>query len=456
MPFSLQRKILLLLLLVILIALSSGVLLRGFIIRDFRAFAEGRMLDRTYQVLAVMEGRFEEGHGWHRGAVANDLIWAYQMGFDLRLYDAAGKLVLDTDQALAALPPLMRKRINASAAAGRPDREPGDFQPYPLFMQGHEIGVLEVRTPRPVKENLFIRSSNRFLLYSTLGMGLVAIALSALLARRLSRPLQRLTEAAEGIAAGDLAQRVTIATSDEIGRLAVAFNQMADSLERHERLRRQLVSNAAHELRTPLMIMRGELEGMMDGVLPTTPEALTSLHQETTRLTAILNGVDELAKAEASFLDLQRETVHLEMLFEGLATRFGRLAEEKQARITVACPDGLTAWADPDRLCQILINLLTNALRAIPAQGRVELRAAANASGTVIEVSDNGHGIPDELFPHLFERFYKGKQGGLGLGLAIVKELVAAHNGTITVASEPDRGTTFTVHLPHQQQGANR
>lgn len=454
MLFSLQRKIMLLLLLVTLVALSSGVLLRGFIIRDFKAFAEGRALDRLYQVMAVMEGRYEEDNGWHQTMLANDLIWAHQMGFDLKLYDAHGQLVLDTDQALANLPPLMRKRISASATGGHPDHETGDYQPYPLFLKGVEIGHLEVRMPRPIKENLFIRSSNRFLLYSSLGMGLIAVVLSALLARRLSLPLKRLTKAAEGIAAGDLAQRVTPSTSDEIGRLAVAFNQMADSLQRHEQLRRQLVSNAAHELRTPLMVIRGELEGMMDGLLPITPEALQSLHQETSRLTAILDGVDELARAEASFLNLQREELPLKILLEGIATRFGRLAEEKQARIIVACPDDLIAWADPDRVSQIVINLLTNALRAIPDQGLVELRAAQNESETIIEVADNGSGIPDELLPHIFERFYKGAQGGLGLGLAIVRELVTAHNGSIDVTSKPQRGTTFTVRLPRRSRSS--
>jgi len=451
MSFSLQRKLLLPLLLVTLIALSSGVLLRSFIIRDFRAFAEGRSIDRLYQVLAVLEGRFAEDNGWQQKRLATDLIWANQMGFEIRLYDHQGLLIITTDQALSGLPPLMRKRISASTE-GLPEAGPEDYHPYPLFLQGQEIGHLEVRIPRPIKEELFIRSSNLFLLYSTAGMGLLAVLLSVLLARRLSRPLQRLTTAAEGIASGDLGQRVPLNTNDEIGRLATAFNTMADSLEGHERLRKQLVSNAAHELRTPLMVIRGELEGMLDGVLPSSPEALQSLHQETGRLTAILDGVDELSRAEASFLSLQREEVQLKLLCEGIATRFGRLAEDKQARIVVACPDGLTVWADPDRLSQILINLLTNALKALPDQGRVELRATETDQTAVIELSDNGHGISPELLPHIFERFYKGAQGGLGLGLAIVRELVAAHNGTIEVDSEPGRGTTFILRLPKRHK----
>lgn len=451
MPFSLQRKLLVPLVLVALIALSSGVLLRGFIIRDFKAFAEGRGIDRLYQVLAVLEGRFAEDGGWQQGHLATDLVWANQIGFHLKLYDNDDRLIMTTDQALDGLPPLMRKRINASTAERSVPR-PDEYQPYPLFTQGREIGRLEVLMPQPVKEGLFIRSSNLFLLYSTAGMGMLAVALSVLLARWLSHPLQRLTAAAEGIANGDLGQRVPITANDEIGRLAAAFNQMADSLESHERLRRQLVSNAAHELRTPLMVIRSELEAMQDGLLPTSPEALQSLHQETGRLTAILDGVDELSRAEASFLNLQREEVLLQPLFEGIATRFGRLVTENQARIATDCPADLVAWADPDRLSQILINLLTNALKATPDQGQVELRARQTATDTIIEVADTGHGIPAELLPHVFERFYKGSQGGLGLGLAIVRELVAAHKGTIEVASQAGRGTTFTLHLPRRHK----
>lgn len=448
MRFDLQHKLLVLLLAVCVVALASAFVLRGLLIKDFKALNDARDRDRIFQVLLSLETQFERQRGWQRAAVVDELTRALQNGIETRLYDATGTLLLDTEQALQDLPLLTRRRILIATGYGREAKPKGPFSTYSITFHNHELGWLEARQLRPLEEQQFLQSANRFLLGSVLGLGLLSLGLGAFFARRLSTPLQLVTTAAEKIADGDLSQRVQLSTADEIGRLAVAFNKMADSLEGNERLRRQLVSNAAHELRTPLMIIRGELEGMLDGVLPTTPEALQSLHQETSRLTAILDGVDELARAEASFLSLQREAVHLKLLFEGIATRFGRLAEEKQARILVACPDGLTAWVDPDRLSQILINLLTNALRAIPDHGRVELRATANNDSTVIEVADNGHGIPAELLPHIFERFYKGKQGGLGLGLAIVRELVAAHDGTIDVTSEPEQGTTFTLHLP--------
>jgi len=448
MPFNLQRKLLVLLGLVILIALSSSILLRNFVIRDFKAFGEGRMLDRLYQVQAVLEGRYEQAGGWQREQVANDLVWAWLSGIELRLYDADNRLVMDTGQALASLSPVMQQRIAASSNRRPQPAAPTEFQSYPLFLKDEEIGHLDLQLPRPVHEAFFIRSSNQFLIYSLLGLGLTAVVLSFLAARRISRPLQELTAAAEGLANGTPGLRVQAGSNDEIGRLAISFNRMADSLEAQEQLRKQLVSNAAHELRTPLMIIRGELEGMIDGLLPTTPEALQSLHDEAARLATILDGVDELSRAQAAGLQLQRQEFALLPLLQGIISRFSRSAEEQQVAITLTGDQAVTGWIDPDRFTQIITNLISNALKAMPRGGQLEIRLSATPYARYIEVCDTGSGIPDDLLPHIFERFAKGKDGGLGLGLAIVKELVAAHNGTIAASSSPGSGTCFRITLP--------
>lgn len=453
MQFNLQRKLLMLLGLVILIALSSSILLRNFVIRDFKAFGEGRMLDRLYQVQAVLEGRYQQAGGWKREQVANDLVWAWLSGIELRLYNADSQLVLDTRQALATLPPLMQQRIAASTGRRPLPPDSTEFQSYPLFLKGEEIGHLDLQLPKPIHESFFIRSSNLFLIYSLLGLGLSAVILSFLAARRISRPLQELTAAAEGLASGDPAHRVQVQSNDEIGRLASTFNRMADRLEAQEQLRKQLVSNAAHELRTPLMIIRGELEGMLDGLLPVTPETLQSLHDEASRLTTILDGVDELTRAQTAALQLHRQRVTLLSLLQGIASRFERTAQEQQISILVSGNQELTAWLDPDRFTQIITNLITNALKAMPHGGTLEIRLSATAQARYIEVIDTGTGIPADLLPHIFERFAKGKTGGLGLGLAIVKELVAAHGGSIAVTSSTNSGTSFRIELPENNGG---
>lgn len=450
MLFSLQRKLLALLALVILIALSSSLVLRNLVIRDFKAFGEGRMLDRLYQIQAVLEGRYEQRGSWQRELVANDLVWAWLQGFELRLYDADNRLVLGTEQALSSLSPTMRQRILASTGRRPPLSNAADLQSYPLFLQGDEIGHLEVHLPSPVHEAFFIRSSNRFLAYSVVGLGLFALLLSVLAARRISRPLQELTNAAERLATGEPGGPVTAVSNDEIGRLAVTFNRMSETLAAQERLRRQLVSNAAHELRTPLMVIKGELEGMMDGLLPVTPEALQSLHDETTRLTAILDGVDELTRAQAAGLRLNLQPICLITLFRQVIARFERQAAEQQVRIIIEGEATLQAMIDPDQFTRIIINLVSNALRAMPNGGQFDVLVTRPTAHTIaIHIMDTGHGISPDQLPHIFERFYKGKNGGLGLGLAIVKELVEAHGGSIDVTSTPGTGTCFLIQLPY-------
>ncbi len=456
MRFSLQRKLLVLLGVVTLLALSSALLLRSLIIQDFKAFGEGRMLDRLYQVQAVLEGHYAQNGRWQRDQVESDLVWAWLSGIDIRLYDREERLVLSREQAIQRLSPVMQQRIAASTARMPHADTSAEYLPYPLFYQGEEIGHIEARLPRPLHEAFFIHSSNRFLAYSVIGLGAAAILLSILAARRISRPLQELTRATAGLAEGAIYRHVTVRANDEIGRLAASFNRMVDTLEAQERLRKQLVSNAAHELRTPLMVIRGELEGMLDGLLPITPESLQSLHDEVNRLSTILDGVDELTRAQAGLAGLDLHQTRLLPFFSQIFSRFARQAEEQQVTTSIIVDDSLTAPLDPDQFTRILINLISNALRAMPQGGTLTLTARQSGNDTVsITLDDTGCGIAPEELPHIFERFYKGKQGGLGLGLAIVKELVEAHHGSISASSTAGSGTSFVITLP-LRNGGNR
>lgn len=448
MRFNLYHKLLLLLMVVILIALSSSLVLRNLVIRDFKAFGEGRMLDRVYQVQAVLEGRYEQSGSWSKDRVRDDLVRIWQSGLELRLFDAGGRLILDTEQAVQGLSLVMRQRVMDSSGRRPPVDSRVPFQNYPLFLNEEEIGHIEIRLPHPVHEAFFITASNRFLLYSTLGLGLIALLLSFLMARRISRPLQELTAAAERLATGEPGEQVNIQSADEVGRLGQSFNRMSVALAAQERLRRQLVSNAAHELRTPLMIIRGELEAMIDGVLPTTPESLQSLHDEAGRLAAILNGVDELTRAQASALHLQLQPVVMLPYIRQVLERFSRSMEEQQIRLVFEGSGSETCQIDPDQFARILINLVANAMRSMSAGGTLTVRLHQAEDQLQIVIKDTGCGISEEQLPCIFERFYKGKEGGLGLGLAIVKELVEGHRGSVSVQSTPGKGSEFSIALP--------
>jgi two-component system sensor histidine kinase BaeS len=281
-------------------------------------------------------------------------------------------------------------------------------------------------------------------------MGGIAVLASLLVSRRLTRPLKRLVDQTRAIRRGELEMRTEITSSDEIGRLSHAFNEMADDLQFQESLRRKLIANVAHELRTPLAAMTAELEAMMDGVLPLDMGRVRSLNEETGRLRVMLDGIDDLTQAQASSLNLSPRQISLQEFLKNIVERFSIQARENGVTLDVTERE-VTVYADPDRLSQIIINLLNNAIRAVPEGGNVRLDYGREADGVFIEIIDNGTGIAADELPHIFERFYSGPGGGLGLGLTIVKELVDAHGGEISIHSDPGVGTRVRIALPGNQ-----
>lgn len=432
------------------LGVSSALILRELIVRDFGQLTEGELEDRVYWVSAALETAFEKSQGWNREAAAGDAVWALLLGIETRVKDRTGALVMDTARALEQLSPESRQRILASAAFD-PERGSGPYVSYPLFLKGEEIGHLEVRFFPRGKRALFVSRTNRLLLISALLLGSVAILSSIILARRLTRPISRLARVADSISQGNLHERLEVAGSDELATLSHSFNRMAQTLEKQNALRKKINANFAHEMRTPLAIMQGQLEGMLDGLIPNERRVLESLLEENLRLARIVAIVEELVQAEASALSLKRIRLPLKQLLEGIAQRFSEAGGKKNISFSVKCSDEVQVNADPERLTQILINLVTNAVKAIDSGGTILLGGAVEKGGCRIDVTDTGRGIAEADLALIFERFYRKESDGLGLGLPIVRELVDAHNGTIEVASRPGEGSTFTVWLPEQE-----
>jgi two-component system, OmpR family, sensor histidine kinase BaeS len=275
--------------------------------------------------------------------------------------------------------------------------------------------------------------------------------------RRVVNPLARVMAAADAVAEGDLSVRVPEGGPAEFGQMVRSFNRMVAELERADLLRRNLTADVAHELRTPLHIIQGNLEGILDGVYQPTPEQVNLLLDETHLLARLVEDLRTLSLAEAGQLPLRRELIVVRELLSDLATSFSGQAEAAGVTLTVdPGPEGLTLWGDADRIDQVLTNLVANALRHTPAGGTIRLGAAALDDSVRLQVSDNGSGIAPEELPFIFDRFYRGgnagrEMGGLsgsGLGLAIARQLVQAHDGQISVESLPGQGATFTVDLP--------
>lgn len=283
-----------------------------------------------------------------------------------------------------------------------------------------------------------------------------AIIVSVAVSARLSGPIARLAAASRRIADGRYAERVAIASSDEIGDLAESFNRMAESLESTERRRLQLVGDVAHELRTPLTTLDGYLEGLEDGVIQPTEPTWKLLRGETARLSHLVNDLQELWRAEARQLPLSHTTIDVRAELEGVRERFVGQATEQGIELRLDLPSGpLSIRADQERLAQILDNFASNAIRYSPAGASVVLAASTDADEVVIGVIDQGPGLTDEQRERVFERFYRVDPsrsralGGSGIGLAIARALTEAMGGHAWAESAgPGLGSTFRVALP--------
>jgi two-component system OmpR family sensor kinase/two-component system sensor histidine kinase BaeS len=302
------------------------------------------------------------------------------------------------------------------------------------------------------------------------GLPMVGIALAVRTFRRVTTPLANVMAAADAVAAGDLRVRVPEGGKGDFSRLTHSFNQMVTELERNDQQRRNLTADVAHELRTPLHIIQGNLEGILDGVYEATPEHINTTLEETRHLARLVDDLRTLSLAESGQLPMVRTPVTVQDLLSDVVVSFEGQAEAKGITlgITNYAPKGsrritgngddehlLLIEADAGRLNQVLSNLVVNALRHTPPGGAITLAANRQDHFVRITVADTGEGIAPEELPFLFDRFWRGDRArthsegvGSGLGLAIARQLVQAHGGQITVQSEVGRGTTFTLDLP--------
>jgi two-component system sensor histidine kinase BaeS len=322
---------------------------------------------------------------------------------------------------------------------------------------------------------------------------LLALLLGGLLARTLTAPVRALTRATQRMAAGDFEQRVPVTTQDEIGNLARAFNQMSADLARASQLRKQMTADLAHDLRTPLSILRGYLEGLKEAQLQGTTPLYTLMHEEVLHLQRLVEDLRVLSLADAGELPLNRRPVDPVALLERTGLLYFVAAEQQGVRLRVETGRGNGAeateaedtpedstddegkavprttlpsiWVDTDRITQVLNNLVSNALRHTRA-GEIVLRAWAGAGKVYLSIGDTGSGIAPDDLPFVFDRFYRGDKSrqrsdtpagdsaSSGLGLAIAKAIVEAHGGSIGVESAVGRGTTFTLALPVAERSA--
>ncbi len=367
-------------------------------------------------------------------------------------------------------------RGNVAARSSFRGRRPLDFV---TSLKG-KLGIVIVAT---VLGSIWVLAIGRYLgfpLFPRLvSTAIIGLAVAQFLARGMISPLREMANAATAMARGDYSRRVRATSSDEVGDLARAFNAMASELDQVERMRRDLVANVSHELRTPIGALRILLENLVDGIEPTDPKALETALAQTERLGRLVEQLLDLSKLESGGLPMRRESFELGPVLDQ-AARECLLADDATATVDAdagrgvsvdwsAEPEGLTLMGDAERIHQVVKNLLDNAVRHSPAGGCVRVTARAQGAGVggaangasthrtsliVIEVVDEGPGIPPEDVDRVFERFYRtdrarsAHDGGSGLGLAIARWIVDAHDGTIHATQAEPRGCRMVVQLP--------
>jgi two-component system OmpR family sensor kinase/two-component system sensor histidine kinase BaeS len=327
-------------------------------------------------------------------------------------------------------------------------------------VNGQTVGTLIDQSPASTAldaaQQDFLNHVNLAILIAGVAASVIALVIGFFLFYQITSPLNALAVASQKIATGDLTARVVNPREDEIGQVGRSFNAMADSLGKSETARRNMIADIAHELRNPLGVIQGQLEGMIDGVFPTTPEQIASIYDETLLLNRLVGDLRDLALADAGQLQITRYETDLCALIERTVSAFALQAIEKNIElkmdVTASIPE---ITIDPHRIEQVLRNLIGNALRHTN-EGRINVRCAVDGGQKMVRVSvsDTGTGIESEDLPHVFERFYRGDKsrsrssGGAGLGLAIAKQLVNAHGGEIGVESQVGKGTVFWFTLP--------
>lgn len=342
----------------------------------------------------------------------------------------------------------------------------GEYKPGQKIQNGAlktgiqiEIGGLVVGTvlttgESPMRspiEDKYLTSVNQSLLVAALGGALIAFLLGLFLARSLTHPVRDLTAATRALAQGRLERQVPVRSADELGELAQSFNQMSADLARANQSRRQMTADIAHDLRNPLTVIGGYLESLQDGKLQPTPERFETMRAEVQHLQRLVEDLRTLSLADAGELALQRQPVAPLDLLQHVTTAYQHQAEGAGIHLVVeADPDLQEVSLDPERMGQVLGNLVSNALRYTPEGGEIRLGAKQAEGRLVLSVRDNGSGISTEILPHIFERSYRGDSSRSGnesgLGLAIARSIVEAHGGQIEARSE-GVGSEFLIRL---------
>lgn len=465
MKLSLKSKLSLTIALVVLLTVALISFLSNFFIQNqFKGYITAQQKKLTEQIVDNISVQYDAASDtWNTDFVHTIGMYALYDGYIVKVYDRDGNTVWDAETCDMTLCTKVMDDISHRMMMEYPEIN-GEFttSTFPAIQNSKEIGAVSISYFGPFflseDDFLFLDALNRILIGIGIFSLLISVITGVFLARQLSKPILKTVEAAQDIADGKYETRLPEDTgTKEVDWLVSSINHLAQSLEKQESLRRQLTADVAHELRTPLTTVQTHLEAILEGVWEPTRERLESCYDEMNRLGSLVSDLESLARVESDNLKLNKVQTSLRELTDKTLGSFEKELKDRNLDVKVegSCSD---IPLDRDRISQVLINLISNAVKYTPDGGEIKITLSDTEDSVIFNIRDTGTGIPEDEIPYIFERFYRADKsrnrntGGSGIGLTIVKSIVSAHGGTIGVESRLNEGSNFMVTLPKVEQ----
>jgi len=461
MKYSLRTKLsfsyaMMALLLVALISFCINILFQN----QFKDYIIKQQEQKNQEIVTLVEKQYNGlNRSWNKSSIENIGVNELEHGIILKVKEETGTVVWDATIHNNGLCVQMLSHMAQNMVSHDPNFK-GKYEQtnYPVKVNGKEVGHIEIGYYGPYyytdNDINFLNSVNTFLLVLGLISLAIAFLLGALMAKRVSKPISKAVNAAVQISKGDFKQRISENSGTrEMVQLTDTINNLADSLENQESLRKRMAADVAHELRTPLANLQSSLEAMIDGVWEPNEERLESCHEEILRINRLVGDLEMLERCEAENATLTISEFDVSELIQRILNNFQIEFIKKNIESRFIGKVEIIK-ADKDKISQVIVNLVSNALKYTSEGGHIEVQVKGTECSTEIVIKDSGKGIPIEDIPFIFERFYRADKsrnrqtGGSGLGLTITKAIVESHKGKISVISEIDKGSIFTVCLP--------
>jgi len=451
MKHSIRRRLSIIIIFCAVVAvLLSAVIINVTINNTFNNYMEDTQNKRNTRLVEYFQQIYKRDGNWDSTSGEEMMHEAYMSNYCLTLLDTNGKVVWEMN-------PNDIKYKNHIMLNGTEEKGVYTSSNFDINVNGKTVGTILVGQYSPVlfsKEDISFKTEiNKGIVFSgVLTLAIVSI-ISLILSKQFSKPIKEVSNTSVNLSRGNYDSRSNIKSNiAEIRNLTESINSLGDKLNSQDLLRKRLISDISHEIRTPLNVLQNNLEAMIDGIIPTTPDKLNNLNDEVIRFGKLLNNLNALKEIEADEIALNLGLVNMDELLSTVISDFSIAADEKNIELIMNKEENkdFTVLGDYDNLKQVFINLISNGIKFTNINGTVWINLSSDINSVIIQIKDNGMGIKKEDLAFIFERMYRGDKSrqrseGSGIGLTIVKKILTLHSATIDVESKENKGTTFTV-----------